>query len=308
MSIPGAVYAVSNARSLGFLNSSNRWTATGLALGYILKVLPTSTGNQSLALRPPEQCLYLRYYVAGAGALLIKFGQWLMRRGTATDEELRTGSVIEQLLIEALDEYLTIAADIRDRTLIRQERDRLSRSRYASITKRHKRYPLITTMERLGLLEAEKAGGSRITMAQDATGRLAALLREIPDITSLERLVRDDSLAAAIGRVLSETKGGVWSQTPQLGSLLADAYRYALDVGLQACPLVYLDDLLLAFDPSSAGKTTAEGIFEPLHRRMPSAIRFHVDRRGRRAFLLLGREASNNLENLPGLPGLTSSS
>lgn len=261
ISIPAAVYAVGNARSLAFLNGSNRWTATGLALGYIHTVFPALKGIQGLTLRPQEEYLYLKYYMASGGALLLKFGQWLIRQGRTTDEELRTGSVIEELVIEALDDYLTIAVDIRDRTTIRRERDRLSRSTYASSTKRHKRYPLIKTMERLGLLEAAEVDGNRSTMSQDASGRLFSLLREIPDIRSLERLAREDMLSTVVGKVLSQAKADASLHTPKVGSLLAGAYRYALAVGLQACPLAYLDDLLFAFDPNCAGKISTEGLF-----------------------------------------------
>src|SRR5439155_18993465 len=37
ISLPGAVYAVGNARALSLLNNSNRWTSTGLAFGYLNK-------------------------------------------------------------------------------------------------------------------------------------------------------------------------------------------------------------------------------------------------------------------------------
>lgn len=306
ISNPGATYAVGNARSLGFLTNSNRWTATGLALAYIDKAF-SPTGVQSVTLRPPEESLYLTSYLATGGALLITFGQWLMARGPTNDEEIRRGSVVEALLTEALDAYLRIATDIRDRTAIRRERDRLGRSEYAASTKRHKCYPLITTMKRLRLLEEEK-DGDKCVIAPDSEGRLATLLRAIPDVASLERLAGDNSLPAVLRAALPESgRSAPWSPLP-LQDLVARAYRFALDAGLQACPLTYLDDLLHAFAPGSTWQGRAEDLFEPLHQKLPGDVRFHVDRRGRRAFLLISREVSKNLEGLltPFAPKLSS--
>lgn len=310
LSTPGAVYAVGNAQSLGLLNNSHRWTARGLAFGYINSVLPPGKGITGLVLSTPEERLYLKYYLERGGALLIKFGQWLLGRGRTTDEELRTESTIEKLLVEILDEYLTIATDIRDRTAIRRERDRLSRSDYASSTKRHKRYPLVRTMERLKLVVTEQEDGHRTSVSPDPTGRLASILTLIPDVTALERLCRDNALDHAI----DEAEYRSSKTEPQLGSpvapLLAGAYRFAIRRGLQACPLTYLEDLLFAYvrrDAHASGKcATVEAIFESLHRRCPNEVRFHVDRRGRRSFVLVSGDASSRLEELLSHSSVTS--
>lgn len=301
LSIPGAVYAVGNARSLALLTASCRWTATGLAFGYIHNRIASSVrGYDARTLTAAEARLYLRCYLDNAGALLIKFGQWLVKRGRATDDELRSESVIERLLIEALDEYLTIATDIRDRTAIRKERERLSRSDYAASTKRHKRYPLLTTMNRLGLLVFGDATHQRTVVSPDPEGRLVRLLNALPDVTTLERSCKERVLEAVIDTALPDT--------PQLGrpgmadaaTLIADAYRFAMDRGLHACPLSYLDDLLFAYASvgtrPSAIRATAENMLQPLHRQCPTDVRFHVDRRGRRAFVIIGGESFKTLE------------
>src|SRR5437016_3129356 len=123
LSIPGATYAVGNARSLDLLNNSNRWTATGLAFAYIAGATSSPPPDDVMCLTPPEQRLYLKQYITNCGALVIRFGQWLLTNGPTTDDELRDTRVIEKCLVETLDEYLTIATEIRDRSTIRRERD-----------------------------------------------------------------------------------------------------------------------------------------------------------------------------------------
>jgi hypothetical protein len=300
LSIPGAVYAAGNARSLGLLTASYRWTASGLAFAYIHIRISSSARHDVLVLTTAEARLYLRCYLENGGALLIKFGRWLVKRGSTTDDELRSGSVIERLLIDALDEYLTIATDIRDRTAIRKERERLTRSEYAASTKRHKRYPLLKTMNRLGLLVSGDAGSQRTGISPDPEGRLVRLLNALPDVTALERICREHVLEAVIDQTLADTQQSGEPIALDAAPLIADAYRFAMDRGLHACPLSYLDDLLFAYASvdarASAMRATAEDILQPLHRDSPADVRFHVDRRGRRAFVIISGEVLRTLE------------
>jgi hypothetical protein len=296
MSLPGAVSAVGNDRALGFLNNSNRWTSAGLALVYCRL---ETTSDQRIwipELSPAEQRIFLKYYIANAGALLVKFGGWLLGRTTATDDQLRNDSIIEKLVVEVLDEYLALATDIRDRTAIRQERDRLARSHYAAITKRHKRYPLLTVMRRLKLLDSEAEQSAGI-IAPDEPGRLASLVKAVPDVSTLERLDRLGNLDRTVAKVLATNERAGSTRMP--GEVLVSAYQFAIQKGLQACPLEFLDNALMAFcalgSSDQLGEISAEAWFEPLHLKFPGDVRFHVDRRGRRAFVLATERALTEL-------------
>lgn len=291
LSLPGATYAVGNARTLELLNDAHRWTSTGLALGFLHGASAPGSG-EGLALSEPERRLYLKQYLAAGGALLVQFAAWLLNRGETSDDELRTSSVIEQLLLETFDRYLGIVTDIRERTAVRKERERLSRSEYASSTKRHKRYPLLRTMERLELL-ANRDSTERI--APDPDGHLAALVNAVPDLQTLERIAKEETLYGVVERVYGPPR----PQRSEAAALIERAYSFAIDRGLQACPLGYLDHLLFALSlvppERSSEKGAAEEMLEPLHRRRPLDVRFHVDRRGRRAFVLVTGETLNSL-------------
>lgn len=299
ISLPGAVYSVGNARALGFLNKSNRWTAAGLALGHIRNTLRLPNSQIGSELGRLEEHVFLKYYMTNAGALVIKFGTWLLQHGSTTDDQLRTESVIKKLLLEVLDDYLSIATDIRDRTAIRGERDRLGSSEYAAITKRHKWYPLRATMMRLRLLDSSDGEGT--TISPDSGGRLAALLRAVPNVSVLEKLDRASSLPATLAFALKESSGMTTRSRPDPGRVVADCYRYAADLGLQACPLGFIDDILyanFAFDPDCTNRSpSAETLLEPLHRELPGEVRFHVDRRGRRAYVLLTDRVWHKLDS-----------
>lgn len=293
ISIPAAMYAIDNARRLGFLTKANRWSASGLALAFLQKL----TGREpARELAPLEERLYLYAYLRGGGALVVAFAKWLLKVGTTTGEQLRKEAVIERLIAEALDEYLTLAVEVRDRTELRNERDRLRTLRYASSTKRHKRYPLLRTMHRLQLLDMDE-GNELNVIRPDTSGRLAALFKVIPTVAELERLIREDILHR---RLDCEMREASRVDLPNVGgpnTILLSAYDFAMQKGLQACPLQFLDEALIATFPSTASKASpqAEQILEPIHKQHPGEVRFHVDRRGKRAFVLIGAEALRSL-------------
>ena len=291
-SLPAAAYAIDNARSLDLLNQSNRRTATGLALSFVEGTSPESR-MPSLDLTAAEGRLYLLQYLFGTGALALKFADWLLREGKVTDDQIGREGIVERLLVETLGDYLSLTSDVRERTAIRKERDRLKVTRYDDKTRRHKRRPIIATLRRLGLVELSQDGQ---TIHPDRAGRLARLCALVPNTESLERLAASrETLRAIVSQVYAEDSGG---DSPGALEVIA-AYGFASDLGLQSCPLQYLDDILFARGfPAVTGTTNggpAERILSEIHRHKPRDVRFHVDRRGRRAFVVLTAAALQEL-------------
>lgn len=298
ISTPAAIYAVDNARHLGLLDKSNRWTAAGLALTFLNQLIPVPVGMESRSLTSAEERIYLRLYLYGDGARVVKFAKWLVERGSTTDEQLRKESIFEQLSVQALEDYLNLATQVRQRTAIRMEKDRLVRTEYAASTKRHKRYPFLTTMQRLRLLQKEeKKDGSEI-YRPDAEGRLEAFYRAVPSIDTLERLIRSDRLQAVLDLEMHEYERTDLAATAAPYSRLLEAYTYAMGRGIQACPLSYLNDVLRVLFPESPNEPSpnAEVLLQPIHQENPGDVRFHVDRRGQRAFVLLTARAIDRLK------------
>src|SRR5438094_350906 len=59
ISLPGAVYAVGNDRSLGFLNSSNRWTSAGLAFAHCQSPAANGVRVWNPALTAAEEKIFI---------------------------------------------------------------------------------------------------------------------------------------------------------------------------------------------------------------------------------------------------------
>jgi len=288
VSLPAAAYAIANARHLNLLDRSNRWTSLGLAFGCMEHLANAGQALERRELTVFQQRLYAKQYVETAGALLIKFGQWLLNVGETTEDAIRDDALIEKLFINVLDEYLEMSVDIRDRTQIRRERDRMKAVRYSSITQRHKRRPLLTTMRRLGLLECELCDTHNARIRPDRSGRLRALIAAIPDARTLEEVVNEGTLVDDLHPLYAITPAAIASRAaPQL---ILEAYVYAADQGLHACPLEYIDGLIYAYGVHEGAARiagTAERVLEIVRRSASSAVRFHVNRQGRRAFVVI---------------------
>lgn len=296
ISIPAAVYAIDNARHMEFLNKSNRWGPKGLALAFAKE---HSNGVPQRELSPIEERLYLYSYLHAGGALVVAFASWLRKQGRTSHGQLRKEAIIEHLLAHTLDEYLALAVEVRDRTELRNERDRLRKLKYASSTKRHKRYPLLVTLRRLRLLEMGADEGGEI--GPDNAGRLLALSDLIPDVIALERLIRDRTLQRRLDTEMKEVNR---RDLPRLGdplTVLLSGYEFAMQIGVQACALEFLDQILMAAFPASqlAKSPSAEEILDPIHRNNPGLVRFHVDRRGTRAFVLIEKRVLKALAGEP---------
>ena len=290
ISIPGATYAVGNARSMGLLNASYRWTATGLAFAFLRGREHADVDVRTMS--RSEQRLFLRQYLIFGGALVIEFGRWLLSHQQASDDIMRDEAVLEKLLVKIMEDYLSLATEIPARTSIRRERDRLRRTDYGAATKRHKRYPLLATMERLRLIESMERGGIR----PDSTNRLATLVTAIPDVTTLERLVRESAIERVLDALPDPDGSASLPSVQRPSGLLISAYRYALDLGLQACPIEFLHDVFFACLPQGTeSRVEPDELLDRVHKSFPGHVRFHVDRRGRRAFVLLDEDAEERL-------------
>jgi hypothetical protein len=154
-------------------------------------------------------------------------------------------------------------------------------------------------MERLNLAVVENKDGHRLSIAPDPSGELRSIIQAIPEIKTLEKYCK----SGGIREVIDQLEYGMKVESvrsPQIGPLIAGAYEFAMNRGLQACPLDYLEDVLFAFvkrNDSSKG-ITAERLFDSLRSRFPNEVRFHVDRQGRRAFVLVSGNASARLSDL----------
>lgn len=274
-SLPAANYAIGNARALDLINDSHRLTATGLAFAFLDHSI-APPGEDVFALTSPEQHLYLRQYLIASGALVIGFGRWLLERGRVTDANLRDQNTTETIMRQVMDEYLSLATEVRDRTAIRRERDRLKTTDYGAATKRHKRYPLVTSLRRLELVEV-----SDNEIRPDTVGRLAAIVRTIPNVATLEKLIRDQALDRTLSALPGRPTAAAVSSMPKL---VAAAYEFAMAKGIQACSLAYLSDSIHAVFPNN--NSDVMSVLDPIHSRLPSDLRYHVDRRGRRAFVI----------------------
>jgi hypothetical protein len=202
--------------------------------------------------------------------------------------------IADDMMKFVLESYLSISTDIAERSNLRQLLAKRTTQPYKGKSGPHQCYVHLQTMGRIGLLQFEE--GKREFCDMPETGvtqsRLTKFLRALPDVLALERLwERGNWEAAAFSTYYSDELG-----SPKLdGVSLLEAFRriYAviMATGVSMCSIksliesVQIEELAVGSSPPS--RNMCMEVLKKAASDNPTKVRFHVDRLGRPAFILL---------------------
>lgn len=293
--VPAAGYAVDLARGLGIVTENNVWTERGQ-----LVALCTRAGDASFeeecVLDASERLVHFRCFMEGDGAVLLH----IARLAATTDEFPKDGNwnaFAQRMFTAIYADYLKACADIADRLAIRREVERLKSKPFKGNTGNHKCYVHLQTLFRLGLLDRRDVGGQRSYRVSDV-GRQSfeAVARHVPSIMALEALAEDGTWAEVAAAAFRLGHGASLGEQEIL-DLAFDAYRRIVATGVPLCALATLMDAVqIQLMCSGAALITRPALMDILTRLQklhPSDVRFHVDRRGRPAFIKLAPSVIN---------------
>lgn len=291
--IAAAGYAVDLARRLHLITENNVWTERG----HLVALCATGgdvRADDQCGLDASEKLAHFRVFVEEDGAAF-----WhIARRARDTDEFPEDGdwnAFAQRMFVEVYGEYLKGAGDIRERIGLRREIERLKRP-FRGKTGNHKSYVHLQTLVRLGLLERREVSGQRkYIVRRSDRAAFERLLSFIPDTMALEEMADEgtwaDVAAAVFGRGYEEPP-----REAEVLELAMEVYRGVLGTGVSLCGLGTLMDAiqvrLLAAGVGLVGRAQLLQLLGAAQARNPGDIRFHVDRRGRPAFLKLSRNTT----------------
>ena len=299
LNVAAGGYAVDLAQDLELTTANNTWSEKGHLLNLIAEVKGEELEDQ-LKLNLPEKLLYFRIFLEADGAAFLFMARRLKQYGSAANSDATWNSWATELFVEVYSGYLTLTANTSDRVGIRQLIDRISSHGYEGKSGSHKIFLHLQTLYRLGLVERPNSAGSRAYYLSDqfldAERGLDTLLREIPDILSLEKVIKTKkwiNVAAKVFQIACVPYSDVAMQNDidRVFSLTASYYRRIMSTGVPLCSLSTLIEAiqielltgqsrLLTYEDAMNSIVTAQ-------KERPKDIRFHVDRRGQPAFIKL---------------------
>lgn len=290
LNVPAAGYVVDLATALSLATDNLALTGRGWALSLIAD----NHGADAFApeLNEPERVAFLAFFIAADGPAMSLLAQRLMEN-PASRAELIDDHTVEKIFREVVSFYLKRSTDIRDRAELRGELQRLGAD-YKGRTPQHKIDVRLKVLTRTGL--AEEIGDRYVPKADGSMARLAAFGS---DFSAMEdRLTRGEDLSMT-AHVLFGDSLQMESKPPEPTELVS-AYKEMAGTFSDFVEVDALADYLtirrLATVRRFLGRQTVRDELRQLSKASPRAVRFHVDRAGRPAFVavsgeLLGVEA-----------------
>jgi len=200
--------------------------------------------------------------------------------------------IANEMMEFAYRSYLEVATDIRDRAEIRQLLAKRSREPYKGKSGSHQCFVHLKTMARVGLLQSS---GREYCIQRSTLGSgeaMGRLLNAVPDVSALENIVSKrewPQIAAAVFNPEVLVREG-WTDK----DLLVQAYNLYERVMATGVPLCSLNTLIetiqikqIATGAAPISYDKCMSIFRHAQAESPRRIKFHVDRIGRPAFIVL---------------------
>jgi len=289
-------YAVDLARGLEVLTDQHVWSDRGHVVGLIAGV-EGDNWERELALTLPEKLLHFWLFLEADGAALLFLARRLVDWGRLGDSESSWNTTAQEMFVSIFSDYLMIIGNTSDRVKLRSEIDRLKVKGYEGKSGAHKAFVHLQTLHRLGLVNRASAASSRVYEWQaggDTTTGLVALLSAVPDVPTLETVVKNRGWVHVAAKVFGiSDKNRSTANKPSnegLGAIFATHYRRIAETNVPLVPLSTLTTatqihLLGGTPPIVASYEELLDTMKMLQTRAPKDIRFHVDRRGQPAFV-----------------------
>ena len=294
--VAAAAYALDLAHGLGILNENNTWTHKGHLLALNAKIGDRGIEGE-FQLDAAERLTHFRLFLEADGASL-RYIARIALAGKKIPEDHDWNRFAREMFNDIYGAYLAVTSDIADRLAIRKELDRL-KAPFAGKTGAHKSYIHLQAMFRMGLLQrTDHAPQREYEVAEGAGEGLNALLRLIPTVSALEEIVEKGRWSAIAAEVFHVGRGPEIAPRALL-HVVAQIYRRISETGVPLCSLSTLVDAVQIDLMTSGSRLLSKDeivvTLTGLQKERPKDVRFHVDRRGRLAFVKMSEELTEQL-------------
>jgi hypothetical protein len=201
----------------------------------------------------------------------------------------------KEMFVEVYSQYLQITNNTPDRVKLRRTIDRIKSEGYDGNSGPHKLFIHLNTLRRLGLIALTSSRPRTYQLTDSAvttSGNLQILLKQLPDVSTLEKIIKSHGWANIAAKVFGIPNVTLFKETAPLEgfvTLLVGFYERTMSTGTPLCSLSTLIDAiqidLLAKSAELLPYDHATNLISLAQKMHPKEIRFHVDRRGHPAFI-----------------------
>ena len=300
--IAAARYGVDLAHNLSVVSANNVWGDNGHLVNLVAR-LGDRQWNDELSLTINEKLLHFRLFLEADGAALIFLANLLISVRQLPAKGADWNNLATNMFVRTYSDYLAVTNPTADRVSLRSKIDRLRSRGYSGKSGSHKLFLHLQTLHRLGFVDrVVVSNGRQYRVSDEGEARLKRLVAAIPDVRTLEQVVREHryiELASCVYQLGIEQKG--LDPSDALRELLP-SYRKIVATGIAICPLAPVIEatqiLLLTKSSHLVRYTEFVNLLREAQTLHLRDVRFHQDRRGNPAFLKISdsliREITEN--------------
>ena len=288
-----AGYVVDAAHRLGLLTDRYTWAPPGTLMALTSDVgACSSAGIERLNLG--RRLSHLRTFLDGDGAALLYLLNKLRDEGEIAAGGTAANGTATEMFLDVYRQYLELSSNPSDRTRLRRKIDQLRVRPYRGNTGRHKLLLHVNLLHRLGWLDRLGPESLVYRVSEAGSSAIRAFFTDIRTVSDLERWLRAKEAMTLAGRFLATRPlSAERLSTEQFAGVLAEMYRRVVDLGFAVVPVALVVELvqhdLLTRGLELSYKSACERL-ERLRARNPKQLRYHVDRQGRPAYLVMAAQ------------------
>ena len=287
--IAAARYAVDLAHRLAVINANNVWSSNGHLVNLVAKVGDRKWLHE-LPLTLDEKLMHFRLFLEADGAALLFLSRRFISERQMPDQGSDWNTLARDMFVRTYSDYLAVTSPTADRVSLRSKIDRLRTRGYKGKSGAHQLFLHLQTLHRLELVERlDVSSGRQYRVSDESEARLKRLVTAIPDILTLEQIVREHRYIEVAAQVYDlHAEHEELSSSDALRGLLP-SYRKVVGTGIAICPLAPVIEATQISLLSKTSRLVGYASFVDLLREAQSLhlrdVRFHQDRRGNPAFL-----------------------
>jgi hypothetical protein len=287
--------STSKNRGFGFLLDNMVWSWKGQVVNTVLHYLGKKDSDDSSAfsdLATIEDICYLRFFLETEGAIILKLAERFCKTGELSYKYLKDN--IQDVFKEIYQEYIDIAPDFRTRIRIKETLRQMKAERYDETTLPHKIRPHLQALTDLRILSKEEKNGEIIfsPLRVGTTSSLAIIHSRLKSIQNMENMFLNYDYFPLIAEIYHLTPAP-YSENQR--DLLRDTISYGYNVMRNGITRMADIDALVEWSCIKmlsehnvlVERRHIEDYFSRIRKEYPSRIQYHVDGKGRVAYLVI---------------------
>jgi len=303
-SVAANTLLVAQKRYFGFLQDNMIWSWKGDVIHCVLsylgkdKLLEESVGC-FFDLEKLEKIIYLRYFLDRDGALILEIAKKIEEKGQVNYSELAHS--IQDIFDKIYDEYSDMAIDFREKIRIKQRfkemHKQMKRESYEPSTLPHKVKPIIEALKDIGILVIKKDKDEKFYESEiyNSISAIKSIVQELQNFQTMEKAFEEYQYFYVIGKIfnLTPTCYNQEFHSSLLRKTLLDGYLRMKDKVYGLADIDALIDWccikMLSVDNILVKRDNVLQFLDDMRRKNSSSIRYHVNGKGRIAYLILSK-------------------